>query len=329
MPAPAPGTVVDGYRFKGGNPNDQASWEPANPGTPSPQTRNYNAGGMELLGDGYIRNQQGTTFREGPRGGLTRVGGPSDGMISTASNQAYAVNSSLRGVDRLDGLLAQARTTGPAAWLDNPTNAALIDAAVTDLQLQLKEAYNLGVLNGPDLALMQEVTGNPTALKSAILGGTLQPKLAQIANILGNRYRDQEQTFEGQGGRGTVMAPMFQSQRSEYAPEEWSRDGTVPQAAYRRTQQPSAPTPGGRVGAAVRVAPGGIGALTGGGFGAANALAAGQPTPPAAPRSQGQATPPQAALPAAARAQLREGQNVTFGNGQTWTLRAGKPTRLR
>lgn len=52
--------------------------------------------------------------------------------------------------------------------------------------------------------------------------------------------------------------------------------------------------------------------------------------PPTAPRpATPAATTPQAALPAAARAQLREGQNVTFGNGQTWTLRAGKPVRLR
>jgi len=28
MPAPQPGEVHDGYRFKGGNPNDQAAWEP-------------------------------------------------------------------------------------------------------------------------------------------------------------------------------------------------------------------------------------------------------------------------------------------------------------
>lgn len=51
---------------------------------------------------------------------------------------------------------------------------------------------------------------------------------------------------------------------------------------------------------------------------------------PTAPRpATPAATTPQAALPAAARAQLREGQNITFGNGQTWTLRAGKPVRLR
>jgi hypothetical protein len=34
--APAPGTVEDGYRFKGGNPADPNAWEPVN-GGPSPQ----------------------------------------------------------------------------------------------------------------------------------------------------------------------------------------------------------------------------------------------------------------------------------------------------
>jgi hypothetical protein len=33
---PRPGQVVRGFRFKGGNPNDQGSWEPAN-GGPTPQ----------------------------------------------------------------------------------------------------------------------------------------------------------------------------------------------------------------------------------------------------------------------------------------------------
>lgn len=298
----------------------KASGQGAAPGTPTPATARYNAGGMEVLGDGYYRNQQGTTFREGPRGGFSEVGGPSAGMVSTASNQAYAVNSALRGVDRLDGLIAQSRL-GPVAWLDDPKNAALMDAAVTDLQLQLKEAYNLGVLNGPDLTLMQEVTGSPTALRSAVLGGTLQPKLAQLANILGNRYRDQEAAFEGQGGRGTVMAPMFQSNRSEYTPEEFARDGTVPQDAYQRTQTARTNPPADRVQAATAVAPGGVGALTGGGLGnRADEGPRDAATPPTSGRSQ---IPPEAA------AKLRPGVNTPFRNGQVWTIRDGQPVRLR
>lgn len=306
----------------------KASGQSGPSGTAAPSTGRYNAGGMEVLGDGYYRNQQGTTYREGPRGGFSAVGGPSDGMVSAASNQAYAINSALRGVDRLDGLIAQSRATGPAAWINDPKNAALMDAAVTDLQLQLKEAYNLGVLNGPDLALMQEVTGSPTALRSAVLGGTLQPKLAQLSNILGNRYRDQETTFEGQGGRATVMAPMFQSDRSEYTPEEFSRDGTVPQAAFRRTQAAkTAPPPPNRMQAAAPFAASGIGGMTGRGLGAAtNAFMPASATPapparPAAPASSG-------ALPPAARAQLREGHVTTFGNGQSWTLRGGRAVKV-
>jgi hypothetical protein len=48
---------------------------------------------------------------------------------------------------------------------------------------------------------------------------------------------------------------------------------------------------------------------------------------PAAP--QARPATPAASLPPAARAALKEGQNVTFGNGQTWTLRNGQPVRLR
>lgn len=41
------------------------------------------------------------------------------------------------------------------------------------------------------------------------------------------------------------------------------------------------------------------------------------------------ATPATQAPPPAAVAQLREGTNVTFSNGQTWTLKGGKPTRVK
>lgn len=328
MPAPEPGAVVDGYRFRGGNPNDQASWEPVPSSTPTPQTQQYNAGGLEVLGEGYYRNQQGSTYREGPRGGFMQVGGPSAGQVTEASNAAVDTNKALRSVDLMDGLLAQADKLGPQAWLDNPSNTVMLDQAQKDLMLRLKEMYNLGVINGPDLQLMESVVGNPTELRNAIVGGTLRPKLARIAGNLGNDYRLRLAAFQGQGGRATVMAPMFQSPRSEYAQSEWGRDGTVPQAAYSRTQaargSPQNRNTQTRVQAAAPVAGGGINALAGNGFAAARMGEGPAPSPstarPAAPQG-----PPASILSEGVNRRVRSPD----GQEQVWTLRNGKPVRLR
>ena len=51
--------------------------------------------------------------------------------------------------------------------------------------------------------------------------------------------------------------------------------------------------------------------------------------PQSAPAGARQSSTPAAALPAAALSQLKEGQITTFGNGQSWTSRGGKPVRVR
>jgi hypothetical protein len=57
-----------------------------------------------------------------------------------------------------------------------------------NLQLQMKELYNLGVLNGPDLALMRRVLNDPTDVKGfALAGGNLKEQTkrtqAQIGKV--------------------------------------------------------------------------------------------------------------------------------------------------
>lgn len=56
------------------------------------------------------------------------------------------------------------------------------------------------------------------------------------------------------------------------------------------------------------------------------------PPPPSPARPAGERaaeTTRPAELPAAARQALREGETVTFGNGQSWTLRNGQPVRVQ
>ncbi len=65
-----------------------------------------------------------------------------------------------------------------------PGSAKLgLEAAYTDLMLEAKELFNLGVLNGPDLMLMQQYVRDPTTISSKVLETTqgIQPFLDQLS----------------------------------------------------------------------------------------------------------------------------------------------------
>lgn len=51
---------------------------------------------------------------------------------------------------------------------------AELGAAHTDLMMELKELFNLGVLNGPDLELMLKVVNDPTTISAGIKSGLSQ-----------------------------------------------------------------------------------------------------------------------------------------------------------
>lgn len=86
MPAPAVGTVVDGYRFRGGDPNSQSSWELVG-----------KAGGV------YAD----TLARERAKNDVKRLEGAMEGYRNAFGNEATA--------DRALSLLNDDTPTGPAA----------------------------------------------------------------------------------------------------------------------------------------------------------------------------------------------------------------------
>ncbi len=61
-----------------------------------------------------------------------------------------------------------------------------LDVAHRDLQMQMKELYNLGVLNGPDLELMNQILLSPTTVRGNIMdvfGGNMDMEKRIPANI--------------------------------------------------------------------------------------------------------------------------------------------------
>jgi hypothetical protein len=87
-----------------------------------------------------------------------------------------------------------------------PTEGKLaIGGLHKDLLLELKELYNLGVLSGPDLSIMEQVIMDPTALTSQVYSGddlvnqlnaTVIPKMEAARERLDKRYGKTEDKKE-------------------------------------------------------------------------------------------------------------------------------------
>ena len=76
----------------------------------------------------------------------------------------------------------------------NPNSRAAMGNAYNNMMLQAKEAYNLGVLNGPDYQILQSVVKDPTSAGALLVSKkTLNEQANDLAKqadvIIGNVYK--------------------------------------------------------------------------------------------------------------------------------------------
>jgi hypothetical protein len=72
----------------------------------------------------------------------------------------------------------------------NPNERATMGNAYNNMMLQAKEAYNLGVLNGPDYEILQSVVKDPTKWTSAAVDNkTLGDQATSLKGIAKNIER--------------------------------------------------------------------------------------------------------------------------------------------
>lgn len=128
MAAPAPGTVVDGYRFKGGDPKVQANWAQV---APIPAGQGFPSGSMRYP-DGSIWSGQ------GPRGGAPKKlvdAQPEPGQdadVEASKAQATSIALNLPGATQAErDILAEERRFRGR----NPLNANLGNSAAEALNL--------------------------------------------------------------------------------------------------------------------------------------------------------------------------------------------------
>lgn len=68
-----------------------------------------------------------------------------------------------------------------------PKDRARIETKYRNMQMQAKEAYNLGVLNGPDLAILEQIIYNPTSMVGVAVGkDSIDAQAAELDRIMEN-----------------------------------------------------------------------------------------------------------------------------------------------
>jgi hypothetical protein len=98
----------------------------------------------------------------------------------------------------------------------NPDARANMGNAYNNMMLQAKEAYNLGVLNGPDYAILQSVVKDPTKLTSVLVSKKALEQQAtdlskQADTIVANAYKTHNRPVPaGLGAQQMPQAPQGQ-----------------------------------------------------------------------------------------------------------------------
>ena len=127
-----------------------------------------------------------------PDGNLQAIpGGPGDKLPESQQKAVIGAQNLANGIDDYRKQLKQ--------WsnydLMSPDARAAMVTKYKNVMLQAKDAYGLGVLNGPDLGILESVLTDPTSLRGAVTSNASLDKqaaeldriMAKIALVSGNR----------------------------------------------------------------------------------------------------------------------------------------------
>jgi hypothetical protein len=142
-----------------------------------------------------------------PSGGqgpsFTPVPGADKPMKAVKPGEAYlkqqaGVNNV---VSALDDYINELKTFG-GTDIVNPDARAKMGTVYNNALLQAKEAFNLGVLNGPDYSILQQTLTDPASMRGAITSNDAMKAQAEKLQELMRKVAKGAQAAHGQGGNG-------------------------------------------------------------------------------------------------------------------------------
>lgn len=111
--------------------------------------------------DPNARFDDGRAYRTADMSGIEVAGVGEQGQLNAAARSFQGFMKSLADYEQMFA------ETGATSWPGEKRDK--LATAHRDLQMQMKELYNLGVLNGPDLELMEQILLNPTSISGNVM----------------------------------------------------------------------------------------------------------------------------------------------------------------
>lgn len=131
-------------------------------------------------------------------------GGPHDPAASKEGRDESATIA--RSANAVDAYVAEIDATGGPTVMPGK-NKLTLGAAHTNLLMEMKELYNLGVLNGPDLVLMEKVLIDPTAISTSAQGYKAEDLKDQIDAIVRPKIEQAKSRYAEKYGRPYSATP--------------------------------------------------------------------------------------------------------------------------
>lgn len=156
--------------------------------------------------------------------GLPVVSGPGMSPLKGASKLGEGQKKQISGIESLSNAV-NAYTSAVDQWDNkkflNPNERAKMGTLYNNMMLQAKEAYNLGVLNGPDYDILQSVIKDPTTAGALLVSNdtlkgqatTLRDMMQKNIGSIRNPGNQQPQGEPSNGGKTVVKTGTFNGRK--------------------------------------------------------------------------------------------------------------------
>lgn len=133
------------------------------------------------------------------------------GYVKPPKNAPEGYSTQVAGIENLSSAMTdykQKLKTWSNGSLASPDKRASMGTAYTDMLMQAKEAYRLGVLNGPDYQLLTSVLTDPVSLRGSLVSTkAMEEQIDQMVSKMEQRKTNLAKVYKQPLPAGTESAP--------------------------------------------------------------------------------------------------------------------------